>query len=80
MHVSIAVILTVASQSALNPSINLGLTKPSPNSPDLEAAVVAVVVDVMAMMGADAVMVQNVGVVMAIMPSHAGSRKAIPRP
>jgi hypothetical protein len=77
MHVSIAVILTMASQSALNPSINLGLTKPSPNSPDLEADMVAVVVAIMAAMGADAVVVQDVGMVMAIMPSHTGSGKAM---
>jgi hypothetical protein len=79
MHASIAVILTMASQSALNPSINLGLTKPSPNSPDLEADMVTVGVAVMAAMGADADVVQDVGVVMAIMPSHAGSGKAMPR-
>jgi hypothetical protein len=54
MHVSIAVILTMASQSALNPSINLGSTEPSPISPDLDADMVAVVVAVMAAMAADA--------------------------
>jgi hypothetical protein len=43
MYVSIAVILTMASQSALNQLINPGLTKPSPKSPNLEADVVAVV-------------------------------------
>ncbi len=79
MHVSIAVILTIASQSTLSPSINLGLTKPSPNSPDLEADVVTVVVAVMAVMGVDVDVVQDVGVVMAIKPSHTGSGKAMPR-
>jgi hypothetical protein len=73
------VILTMASQSALNPSINLGSTKPSPNSPDLEADVVAVVMAVMAAMGTDADVVQDVSVVMAIKPTHAGSGKAMPR-
>ncbi len=79
MHVSIVVILTMASQSALNPSINLGLTKPSPNSPNLEADMVAMVVAVMATMGTDTDMVQDMGVVMAIKPTHAGSGKAMPR-
>ncbi len=79
MHVSIVVILTMASQSALNPSINLGSTKPSPNSPDLEADVAAVVVAIMAMIAADADVVQDVGTVMAIKPTHAGSGKAMPR-
>jgi hypothetical protein len=79
MHVSIAVILTMVSQSALNPLINLGLTKPSPNSPDLEADVITVVVVVMAAMGADVDVVQDVGVVMAIKPTHAESGKAMPR-
>jgi hypothetical protein len=79
MHVSIAVILTMASQSALNPLINLGLTKPSLNSPDLEADVVTVVVAVMAAMGADRDVVQGMGVVMAIKPSRTGSGKAMPR-
>ncbi len=79
MHASIAVILTMASQSALSPLINLGLTKPSLNSPDLEADVVTVVVAVMAPMGVDADVVEDVGVVMAIKPTHAGSGKAIPR-
>jgi hypothetical protein len=79
MHVSIAVILTMPSQSALNPSINLGLTKPSTNSPDLEADVVAVVVAIMAAMAMDADVVQDVGVVMAIKPTHAGIGKAMPR-
>jgi hypothetical protein len=55
------------------------LTKPSPNSPDLEADVVTVVVPVMAAMGVDADVVQDVGVVMAIKPSHEGSGKAMPR-
>ena len=40
---------------------------------------VAVVVAVMAMMGVDADMVQDVGVVMAIKPTHAGSGKVMPR-
>ncbi len=79
MHVSIAVILTMASQSALNPSINLGLTEPSPSSPDLEVDVVAVVVAIMAAMAAEADVVRDVGVVMAIKPTHAGSGKAMPR-
>ena len=79
MYVSIVVILTMASQGALNPSINLGSTKPSPNSPDLEADMMAVVVAVMAAMGADAVVVQDLGVVMAIKPTHVGSGKAMPR-
>ncbi len=79
MHVSIVVILTMASQSALNPSINLGSTEPSPSFPDLEADVVAVAMAVMAMMAADADMVQDVGVVMAIKPTHVGSGKAMPR-
>jgi hypothetical protein len=79
MHVSIAVILTMASQSALNPFINLGLTKPSPNSPDLEVDVVAVVVAIMAMMAMDGDMVQDLGVVMAIKPTHAGSEKVMAR-
>jgi hypothetical protein len=73
MYVSIAVILTMASQSALNPLINLGVTKPSLNSPDLEADVLAVVVAVMAAMGADADVVQDMGMVMAIKPTHTGS-------
>ncbi len=47
--------------------------------PDLEADVVTVVVAMMAAMGADAEVVQDVGVVMAIMPSHTGSGKVIPR-
>ncbi len=79
MHASIVMILTMASQSALNPSINLGLTKPSPNSLDLEADVVTVVVAVMVVMGTEADVVQDMGVVMAIKPTHAGSRKAMPR-
>ncbi len=79
MHVSIEVILTMASQSALNPSINLGLTKPSPNSPNLEADVVALVVAVMAAMGTDMDMVQDVGMVMVIKPTHKGSGKVMPR-
>jgi hypothetical protein len=79
MHVSIVVILTMASQSALSPSINLGLTEPSPSSPDLEADVVAVVVAIMDAMAAEADMVQDLGMVMAIKPTHAGSKKAMPR-
>jgi hypothetical protein len=79
MHASIAVILTMASQSALNPSINLGSTKPSPNSPDLEAEMVTLVVTIMAAMGVDADVVQDVGLVIAIKPTHAGSGKAMPR-
>ncbi len=79
MHVSIAVILTMASQSALNPSINLGSTEPGPSCPDLEADVVSVVVVVMAAMAADADVVQDVGVVMAINPTHMGSGKAMVR-
>jgi hypothetical protein len=62
-----------------NPSINLGSTKPSPNSPDLEADVVAVVVAVMATMGVDADVVRDMDVVMAIKPTHAGSGKTMPR-
>jgi hypothetical protein len=65
--------------STLNPSINLGSTEPSPSSPDLEADMVAVVVAIMAMMAADADVVQDVGVVMVIKPTHAGSGKAMPR-
>ncbi len=79
MHVSNAVILAMASHSALNPSINLGPTKPSPNSPDLEADVVTMVVALMVAMGADANMVHNLAVVMAIEPSHAGSGKVMLR-
>ena len=79
MHVLIAVILTMASQSALNPSINLGSTESSLSSPDLEVDMVAVVVAIMAAMAANADMVQDVGVVMAIKPTHAGSGKAMPR-
>ena len=79
MHASIVVILTMASQSALNPSINLGSTKPSPNSPDLEADVVTVVVAVMAMMGTDGDVVQDVGMVTALKPTHVGSGKAMPK-
>jgi hypothetical protein len=79
MHVSIALILNMASQSTLNPLINLGSTEPSPSSPDLEADVVAVVVAVMAAMAAEADVVQDVGVVMVIKPIHTGSGKAVPR-
>ncbi len=79
MHVSIMVILIMASQSALNPSINLGLTKPSPSSPDLEADVVALVVAIMAAMATNADVVQDVGMVMVIKPTLAGSEKAMPR-
>jgi hypothetical protein len=43
INVSIAVILTMVSQSALHPLINLGSTEPSLSSPGLEADVVAVV-------------------------------------
>jgi hypothetical protein len=79
MHVSIAVILTMVSQSTLNPSINLGSTEPGPSSPDLEADVVSVVVAIMATMAADADVVQDVGVVMAINPTHMRSEKAMVR-
>ena len=79
MHVSIAVILTMASQSALNPSINLGSTEPSPSSPDLEADVVVAVMGAMAAMGTDMDMVQDVGMVMVIKPTHKGSGKVMPR-
>jgi hypothetical protein len=78
MHVSIAVILTMESQSALNPSINLGSTEPSPSSPGLETDAVAVVA-VMARMAMETVVVQDVGVVMVIRPTHMGSGKAILR-
>jgi hypothetical protein len=78
MYVSIAVILT-ASQSALNPSINPGLTEPSPSSPDLEKDVVAVEVAIMAAMATDVDVVQDMGVVMGIKPTHTGSGKAMPR-
>jgi hypothetical protein len=78
MHVSIAVILTMASQSALNPSINLESTEPSPSSPGLEVDTVAVVA-VMAGMAVETVMVQEVGVVMVIKPTHTGSEKAMLR-
>jgi hypothetical protein len=47
--------------------------------PDLEVDMVTVVVAIMAAMGADAEVVQDVGVVMAIMPSHTGSGKVMPR-
>jgi hypothetical protein len=81
MHVSIAVILTIASQSSLNPSINLGLTEPSPSSPSLEADVVAVVavVAMMAGMAMETVVVQDVGMVMVIKPAHAESGKVMIR-
>jgi hypothetical protein len=81
MHVSIAVILIMASQSALNPSINLGSTEPSPSSPGLEANVVAVmaVLAVMAWLAVETVVVQDVGVVMVIKPTHRGSGKAMLR-
>jgi hypothetical protein len=78
MHISIAVILKMASQSALNPSINLGLTEPSLSSPGLEADAVALVA-VMAGMAVETVMVQDVGVVMVIKPTHTGSGKAMLR-
>ncbi len=80
MHVSIVVILTMASQSALNPSINLGLTEPSPSSPGLEAAVVAMVAVVAtAGMAVEMVVFPDVGMVMVIKPTHAGSGKAMLR-
>ncbi len=68
MHVSIVVILTMVSQSALSPSINLGLIEPSPSSPGLEADLVAVVavVAVTAGMDVETVVVQDVGMVMVI--------------
>ncbi len=90
VHVSTAVILTMASQSALNPLINLGSTKPNPSSSGLKAAMVAMVavvavvavvamVAVMAGMTVEIVMVQDVGVVMVLTPTHAGSGKAMLR-
>jgi hypothetical protein len=81
MHVSIADILTMVSQSALNPSINLGLTEPSPSSPGLKADMVAVVavVAVTARMAVETVVVQDVGVVMVIKPTHVGSEKVMLR-
>jgi hypothetical protein len=81
MHVSIAVILTMASQSALSPPINLGPTEPSPNSPGLEVDMVTVVavVAVMAKMAVEMVKVQDVGAVMGIKPTHTGSGKVMPR-
>jgi hypothetical protein len=81
MHVSIVGILTMASQNALNPSINLGSTEPSPSSPGLEADMVAVVavVAMTARMAVETVVVQDVGVVMVIKPNHAGSGKAMLR-
>jgi hypothetical protein len=84
MHVSIVVIVTMASQSALNPPINLGSAEPSPSSPDLEVDVVAVVavVAVMAVtagMAVETVVLQDVGVVMVIKPTHLGSGKVILR-
>jgi hypothetical protein len=79
MHVSIAMIVTMASQSALNPLISLGLTKPSPSSTDLEADVVAVVVAIMAAIATDLDVVQDMGIMMAINPTHAGSGKVLPR-
>jgi hypothetical protein len=78
MHVSPVLILTMASQSALNPSINLEWTEPNPSSPGLEADVVAVMA-VMARMVVETVMVQDVGVVMVISPTHAVSGKALLR-
>jgi hypothetical protein len=77
MHISTAVILTKASQSALNQLINLRLTEPNPSSPGLEADVMAVVavVAMMVRMALETVMVQDMGVVMVIKPTHAGSGK-----
>jgi hypothetical protein len=72
MHVSTAVILTIASQSTLNPSIKPEWTEPNPSSPGLEAAVVAV----MARMAVETVVVQDVGVVMVIKPTHMVSGKS----
>ncbi len=81
MHVLIAVILTMASQSALNPSINLGLTEPNPISPGLIADMVATVAveAVMAGMAVETVVVQDMGMVMVIKPNHAGSGIAMLR-
>jgi hypothetical protein len=81
MHVSIVVVLTMASQSALNPSINLGLTEPSSSSPGLEADAVAVVAVVVltARMAVEMVVVQDVGVVMVIKLTHLGSGKVMLR-
>jgi hypothetical protein len=79
MHGSTAVILTMASQSVLNPS--LGSTEPNLSSPGLKANVVAVVamVAVMAGMVVETVVIQDVGVVMVLTPTHAGSGKAMLR-
>jgi hypothetical protein len=64
-----------------NSSINLGLTEPSPSLPGLEADVVVVVVVVAVTdgMAMETVVVQDVGVVMVIKPTHAGSGKAMLR-
>jgi hypothetical protein len=54
------------------------LTEPNPSSPGLEVAVVAVVA-LMARMAVETVVVQDVGMVMVLTPTHAGSGKAILR-
>ena len=76
MHVSIVAILTMASQSVLNPSIKQGSTEPSPNSPNQEADGVVVAMVVMAV-DADAVMVEDV--VIAIKPSLVASGRVMLR-
>jgi hypothetical protein len=78
MHVSIVVILTMASQSALNPSLSLGSTGPSPSSPGLEADMVAMVA-VMPGMAMETVVVKDVSMVMVIKLNHAGIGKAMLR-
>ncbi len=63
------------------PIDNLGATEPSPSSPGLEADVVAMValVAMMAVMAVETAVVQDVGVVMVIKPTHARSGKAMLR-
>jgi hypothetical protein len=76
MHVSIVVILIMESQSVLNPSIKLGSIKPSLNSPNQEADVMAVG---LAEMAEDVDVVQAVDVVMAINSTLAVNGRAILR-
>jgi hypothetical protein len=77
MHVSIVVILIMESQSVLNPSIKLGSIKPSLNSPNQEADVMAVGLAVMAK---DVDVVQAVDVVViATKSTLAASGRAIIR-
>jgi hypothetical protein len=64
------------SQSVLNPSIKQGSIKPSPNSPDQEADIMAVG---LAEMAEDVDVVQAVDVVMAINSTLAVNGRAILR-